>query len=653
MGWTPARPDEDQGATWRPVPAPLPGSGVAGDDRPAPSAARSAGSDRGRGAPAAPGARATGVDHDDADADAEPTATAGAGGAPRPPAPLARAVHALGARSAAGWRRASGTTRVVAAATALGVASLLVVGAGVALQPRYPVPAVGDGVRAVGPAVGAGPGGATEAGASGTDDAAAPTDLVDDLRTAPTVSWESDVGAALAAGAARGCTQLQAVGEVDGDAVVAASLGSYGFQTSCQASAGGGLARVDLDTGDVAWTLAGRNLGLRTSSWWSVVPTDALPDAPDGARPAVVTASGPVPRARAAVVDLSDGTVLGELRPPEVDGQLVSVEQTSGDLVLVSSQPEGRYSGGGSWNTEPGDLTRWEVHRVADVVAGADHDFDRPVWRDDLPVFTTITVFDGHVVVQGEETVQVLAVGDGTGGDEVVRTVAEWPVAEGSPMSTQLVGGALVVVRTLTDGTSEVLRVDDGGIRWVRPFDSVTSVSPLDPAGACLQVSERGGTVRCVALDTGEDAWTTTLPLEAAAPAWLHRPPGSGDTFAALDGSVTGPQDSRTSQRVLALTGDGGRVRYELQLPADASVGRVARTTGYAFGGWARSGRVTSMSAFDLADGRPLWEHEGRGVLDFWGSALVEVDEVGVARRLVAPGAAGAPSPGAPSPGAP
>ncbi|GAB2980549.1 hypothetical protein GCM10027282_19350 [Frigoribacterium salinisoli] len=535
----------------------------------------------------------------------------GAGGPPRLPTPVAWAAHRLRAAAASRWRRASGPGRLGAASVSLAVGTAVVVAAGLLTAPAYPDAATagldplalarGDDWTAAGP--------------------------VDDLRTAPDgVAWTTDLGRRLTPLAGPGCSNWQAAGRVGDDVLVAAAVGPFG--AACEGAAGGGLARVDPVTGDVAWALGSDELGEGPMSWWTVVPVEGPADGPPLA---LVTGAGPQPDAPTSIVDLAEGVVVRTLAGEATDGSRVtSVEQVTADLLLVSERPRERFRDG-TWTSEEGDTTRYGVHRVADVLASGS--LGEPAWTVELPDFTSVTLLGRRIVAAVDDAVLVVDVPEDGAAESVLRVPLE-----GAFLQSVTTMGRTTVVST-TDGSSRaaVLGVDEeGDVAWRRPVAvDPTTGGPQSTlaASGCLLLGE-GARLRCLDVDGGEDRWSSPLPGDEPV-GGLTRPTGSPDAFVRLgalelsaDGGTTGTLPT------VAVRADGSE-RWRADLPADAVVVAASGTTGYAIGGWGWAGG--SVTAFDLADGHHLWQRAADGRFDFWGPTLVEVDALGVARGLAPP----------------
>ena len=544
------------------------------------------------------------------DAAAGPPLVGGtAGGPPPAPARLARAAHRLRSTTAARWRRASGPARLRAATGVLAAGTALVVATGLVVAPDYPSVGAAD----------------LDPLALARGDDRTVGGPVDDLRTLPDgVAWSTDLGRRLTPLAGPGCSNWQAVGTVDNDVLVSAAVGPFG--ASCQGAVGGGIARVDPGNGDVAWTVGSAELGDGPMSWWTVVPVDGPEDGPPLA---LVTGAGPDPDSPTSIVDLAEGVVVGALARAGTDDPVVaSVEQVTSELLLVAERPRERYRDGG-WSAQEGDTTRYGVHRVADVLAAGA--LGEPAWTVELPDFSTVSLLGRRLVLGTDDEVLVVDVP----GDGPAETVQRLPLEGAWLQSVTTVGGTTVVSTTDGDSRASVTGVDaEGDVAWRRAVavDPVTggAQSTLSASG-CLLLGEGTG-LRCVDADRGEDRWSTTLD-EGDRVDGMTRPGGSPDVFVRLGPLAASPDGGPTDETVgtVAVRPDGSE-RWRAELPADAVVVAASGTTGYAIGGWGWTGGA--VTAFDLADGHRLWQRSSDGRLDFWGPTLVEVDALGVARGL-------------------
>ena len=172
----------------------------------------------------------------------------------------------------------------------------------------------------------------------------------------------------------------------------------------------------------------------------------------------------------------------------------------------------------------------------------------------------------------------------------------------------------------------------DGTTRWSAPAGRRVALSPVRDGVAVLDPRERTLTL----LDAGGRAsWS----VEVAATSVARTLPGQrhGDVFVTTAPVRDGPLDVR------ALDGRTGAQRYGAGLPDDAVLVAAGRTVGYALA-FGVSGARSTLVAFDLDDGRVLWEHAAQLQASAWAGRLVEVDVDGTLRVLVGPAAAVAAS---------
>jgi len=489
--------------------------------------------------------------------------------------------------------------------------------------------------------------------------------LVDDLRARPgSTAWTTDLGSVLTPGVGPGCSTWTAAALVGDDVVVSASSAVFGG--TCTGTDGGGLARVDLGTGDVRWTLSGDQLGDASASWWTV---SAAAPTGDGAAPlGLVSGSSAGGTDALTIVDLDTGEVVDGFAPTATDDDaLASVQQLGGQLLLVTERPRSRYQEGGGWTATEGDTARYRLHRVADVLA--DRDLGAPVWEAELPDFGLVALLGDRLVTQQDDELVVVDVP--ADGAAVVR---DRRPLDGSTLQSATTAGAATILSTVEadGGGAQLVALDaDGAESWRRPLalDPGTGQAQAVPAASgCLQVVD-GDDLVCLDVASGRAEWRTTVAdgeQEARAARERRASSGTGtgsstagsgsgsgsaptgptrveglartatsadafvrlDPFASTEDGSPGDERSRT-----AAVGPDGAVRWRALLPADGAVVATSATTGYALSGWPWSGS-TAVTAFDLADGRRLWQRDSEGSLQFWGPALVEVDARGVVRRL-------------------
>jgi hypothetical protein len=79
-----------------------------------------------------------------------------------------------------------------------------------------------------------------------------------------------------------------------------------------------------------------------------------------------------------------------------------------------------------------------------------------------------------------------------------------------------------------------------------------------------------------------------------------------------------------------------GATTFSAEVPSQAFLTGLSRTVGFASSYIGQDFSQTIMTAFDLSDGRTLWQERSpsRGTLDLWAGTLVSVDAEGVAHGL-------------------
>ncbi|WP_460512514.1 outer membrane protein assembly factor BamB family protein [Frigoribacterium salinisoli] len=619
------------------------GAGSGGSDA-GPSGASTGPRPTGAGAP---GPRSAGRDRVGQEAPVDPATTVARAAADD--VPLRRAGRAVRTR----WGRASGRTRVAAALLATAVASAFVVTAGTAALPDYG---------------GAGPvaGGA-----------------VDDLRHEPVAaSWSLDPVADLGLDARETCVDHEVVGTVGDDVLLSVSLtGRQVFGSPSCPNESPRLVRLDPATGAVAWVLdPAAVLGVDQGNGAEGLVTVWFDDADQVLTG--VAATGPTARASgtSVVVEVTGAAAAAHARLDLGTGEVHDVQRsggqgrsrvvsTVGPLALVADAapagttdsradaapddtgtvPDDSWTGtdGGTATDAAGTdgaaaaardalapdavtRTRWSLLRVDDL--------GDPIWTGTTEDDATPLLLADRLVLPGDDA--ALVVDAATGGASTWRgalpTSALPFTVDGRAYAASALGGTAAGEA----GGRLTAYAPDGRVRWTR--DYVGERFPV-LSGSCVLLTAGGAGVRCVDVDTGEQRWERPddgAPFLSARPA----PPGTttGDVWVevARRAPGAGGDEARTAwtRTVLALDEATGAERFRAAVPRESRLRAASRTVGYAFSARSQTGRETSVTAFDLADGHALWElTRDDGDLQFWGGSLVRVDPDGTAHRLVDP----------------
>lgn len=475
--------------------------------------------------------------------------------------------------------------------------------------------------------------------------------VVDELRSSPVAEgWQIEPADLGATDVQPGCLDMRVLARAGDDVLVLTTTQLGAARAGCSDREGGGgsegaegaegsgdrLVRVDPRTGVVRWSTA-------TSDVSDVVSPEQLGAWVDDDGSTAVVGNGTAglgsPSATVARVDLATGLVLERYTSPA--GPLVVVE-VDDRWVLTQTQVGGGGDRGQGFVDGP-------ARTLTTVLAR--EDVGRAVWQTALGV-------DGHADLVGGG---VLVVADGAGSlvDPETGAAAAW----GEPWrddSATTVDGDLVFVDLLTDGTTttspqRVAHRLDGRETWRR--DSGRDEAPV-LVGDCVFFSE-GASLTCVDRDSGDERWTVRSdphPDGVPAPAPLALEPAAGqrggDVLARAatsregDGSAGSSGSPGRQQALLVLDAETGAERTRIRVPGDASPLAMSRTvlavtTGPRVGldGGVLAGAV---AAYDLADGRALWqltpgEGDAAGVhdLQFWGGTLVAVGDDGVVTQLV------------------
>ncbi|KQS22625.1 hypothetical protein [Frigoribacterium sp. Leaf186] len=427
---------------------------------------------------------------------------------------------------------------------------------------------------------------------------------VDDLRQQPTTTgWRVDLRAALAPGAPPECLRYRSTPVDQGLALVsAAGAWTYGFANDGDCATptqgvGTRIGALDVDRGAFRWVhdVADdfHELGLTGPALVSSVSTV------EGAGLVLVRASVD---GEQVLTTLSTETG----RPVDVvstgsagDGDQF---QTAGAVVVT-----GRQQG-------VGGVYRYELRDARDL--------GRVVWSGAASTAgIALALSDRVVVARADGSVQVdLATGVERAWsarlDRLVGYVVHDDVVY-APRGGAATGRGDAGFVALTAGGERLWSSD----RDVRGGYSVTRT--------CLAVTDvRSRTVTCLDLATGEVRWRDPASSSSA----VDGLPGQTDdrVFATATAAGPGPVVVR------ALDGATGSAGARVSLPDGAVLAAAGRTVGYALAYGSSGGRST-LVAFDLSSGRPLWQHAAQLQVYAWAGRLVDVDVDGVARELVAP----------------
>ncbi|MBF4600689.1 PQQ-binding-like beta-propeller repeat protein [Frigoribacterium sp. VKM Ac-1396] len=508
------------------------------------------------------------------------------------------------------WTRASRARRLGLTIAAVAAVTAVVAGAGLAVQPRY-------------------------------DEPARPAMLVDDLRGEPTTTvWRTDLTDELTPGTPDGCAYYLRVGGVDDDAIMAAQ--SAELSDRC-GGAGGRLARVDGETGEVAWSA-----NVATALGRAVRSVSVTPD--DDGRAATLTVEVET-GSTLARLDLVTGEVTDRSAAVESTDadQVTRIEGVSSSSVLVSHQPRSRFGADGTGpTTNDGDRTAFELHPLDDL--------DAVTWRGDEPAQATVTLFDDELYV-------LTTAGEGPRVIDAA-TGAEHPVAIDDETSgwPEQAGDHVLVAFAANDGQRLVAfsQDDPGAIGWSADLpgdaslivsDRCVTVTATVVSGDPVVEGPRGGggagdgddadapvgrvSVTCLSPSTGETRWTTTVPVRSGQTVQSGWNPLPDSAFDQVQVSVS-PSSSfgDETSTVTTFDADDGHVAFEATLPGYSAPLAQGRTTTYqlAFGVDGRS----SVVAFDGHSHRELWRTSLGDAIDvgFWGPHLVVTGQDGVVRRL-------------------
>jgi outer membrane protein assembly factor BamB len=525
--------------------------------------------------------------------------------------PLARARRS----GTAVWHRASRPRRLALVTAAVVVAAALVTTVGLVEAPRYSSATALDGI------------------------------VGDDLRHEPVPeSWTltpADVGVPADQGRCLLWQAETAVGpdRLGGDVLVSAG-GAAGDDdtagdTDCRFDGGFGstaqtvsrLARIDPADGTVRWWV---DLGTELDAGSGFVQVWPADDATDTTLVSTLGFGGDGFASSYARLDLGTGELTDVTTSPNGRARLTDA---TASWALVSSDPQFSYQDSRVYyDAEPG---------TGEFSLYAADDLDTPVWTGETTGSQDEALTpDGLLVLDGGTITAV----DGRTG----RTHAWGP--DLPTATTLVVDGDLVVVgldpaiptsTDDTDGTVVALSLD-GRELWRHGFRQDRGVQTTDD---CLVFSTTPGVV-CVDRRTGAELWTTPprdrrhgLARVTTDPAGDRGSLVLAQTFepggaAAVTGDLT--SDEAAERTVRLLDAASGHEVARAVVPGESQITLVGRTTGYAT--TASSGRTSTVTAFDLADGHRLWQLDTeRDQLGFWGGVLVANHPDGSVQRLVDP----------------
>jgi outer membrane protein assembly factor BamB len=425
--------------------------------------------------------------------------------------------------------------------------------------------------------------------------------VVDDLRSAPGETlWSLDLAALLAPEAPAHCVHLWPSAAESGLVAVTTSIDldleadvdlraddlaqAAECRTAAFAHDTSRVALVDVRTGVAVWV------------------HDLVDDVPD-ADPTSIPSAQVVPAAGRVLVQTQSERGLVQAALAIDDGRHLETARERRDLPSVSVATLGRLQLR-STAAAVGDPDAYAL-----VDAGALTD---PVWRGSADRGGTPLLVPGALVVRIEgRSVRV----DGRTGELTPYGSNPDLLAAGPPGSG--VDGDLFAVRSGPGGRDVAALAPDGAARWARPIDARSLAS----TPGCLLVTAEDDTTTCLSPADGTTRWSVDGPTTTA-----RGVPGqvSDDVYgvARLDGRP----------RLTAIDGSDGQAVFDVPAGDLETVVAASRTVVYLAMGASPQSRA--VAAHDAASGRPLWTLRSAGSVSFWGGALVEVDGVGVARRL-------------------
>ncbi|TDT63858.1 PQQ-binding-like beta-propeller repeat protein [Frigoribacterium sp. PhB116] len=500
------------------------------------------------------------------------------------------------------WQRASSGRRAGTAAAAGVVAVALVVSAGLAAQPEYPEGAPADGL------------------------------VVDELRSSPVAEgWRIEPTDLGVTDVQPGCLDLRVLARAGDDVLVLTTTQLGTATTGCfdRAARGDRIARVDPRSGDVRWSTATSDVSDASAPGQLGAWVDA--DASTAVVGTTATELGS-DSTTVALLDLATGLVLE--RRVSAEGP-VTVLEADDDWVLVTT----RAGGGGDRGT--GFVDGPARTRVATL---SRDEIGRSTWQADLGTVGRAGLVEGRVLVVTAGAASLV--------DPATGASRAWGEAWGRGTSS-VVDDDLVFVDLQADGddgfpVERIAYAAEGRELWRRGF---APDRPPAVVGGCVVFADEEA-VTCVERDTGSERWSApTGSADESAPVVLAAAPGQrdGDVLVRTAVSVGRPDESDGTgprRELLVLDASTGALRSRLAAPLEAAPVAGSRTALYlttpdriGLVGESLGGAVV---AFDLADGRALWqltpgEGDAAGMRDlqFWGGTLVAVGDDGVVTQLV------------------
>jgi len=425
--------------------------------------------------------------------------------------------------------------------------------------------------------------------------------VVDDLRSAPGETlWSLDLAALLAPEAPAHCVHLWPSAAESGLVAVTTSIDldleadvdlraddlaqAAECRTAAFAHDTSRVALVDVRTGVAVWV------------------HDLVDDVPD-ADPTSIPSAQVVPAAGRVLVQTQSERGLVQAALALDDGRHLETARERRDLPSISVATLGRLQ----LRSAAAAVGDPDAYALVDAAA-----LTVPVWRGSADRGAAPLLVPGALIVRIEgRTVRI----DGRTGEMTPYRSDPDLVAAGSPGPGD--DDDLFAVRSGPNGRVVSALGPDGAVRWARPLDARSIAS----TPGCLLVTSDDDTTTCLRPADGTTRWS----VDGAA-ATARGVPGQ------VSDDVYGIARRDGRPRLTALDGPTGRSVFDVPAGDLETVVAASRTVVYLAQGASPQSRA--VAAHDAASGRPLWTLRSAGSVSFWGGALVEVDGVGVARRL-------------------